>query len=128
MNLSAANVPVGRSDKAVPVRRIHLVTLIVLGILAWLILAASGMLSVSRPWSGIPVGGQWVRTPLHVDTNALVIDPSQPRTVWAAAANGINRSDDAGFRWQEVAPTLRRTVMVSLAVSHDGRKVLAGSE
>jgi|SRR5579884_2106143 len=79
-------------------------------------------------WDGIPLGGRWVLTGLRADTNAVAVDPSDPATVWAAARNGLHVSEDGGLHWHGVASNLPPTDMLSLAISPDGRTILAGGE
>lgn len=41
------------------------------------------------------------RLPTETGTQAVLIDPQQPKRVYAATDNRLYRSDDAGQTWQE---------------------------
>ena len=65
-------------------------------------------------------GGSWERREaglIDTNVNALVIDPSQPLTLYAGTPSGLYFSDDEGLSWSPVSdPDLSSRPIISLAI------------
>ncbi len=47
-------------------------------------------------------GDSWQETLVGADVHRVAVDPTDPDRVWAATANGLHRSDDAGETWSGI--------------------------
>ncbi len=56
------------------------------------------------------------RLPARTEARVVLIDPRQPRRVYAAALTGLYRSDDAGRSWQPANQGLPDGSVVALAL------------
>ncbi len=56
------------------------------------------------------------RLPTSTSARAIVIDPQQPKRVYAASQSGMFRSDDGGATWSTASQGLGETGLVSLAI------------
>jgi hypothetical protein len=79
------------------------------------------------PISGRALSGWMPLGPGNIGgrTRALVIDPVQPRTMYAAGvAGGVWRSDDGGAGWRPLTDLIANLAVSSLAMDPGNRKVL----
>lgn len=56
------------------------------------------------------------RLPVNGGMSTLVIDPTQPRLVYAATSSGVYRSEDAGWTWAPASQGLPLRAVASLAI------------
>jgi photosystem II stability/assembly factor-like uncharacterized protein len=49
--------------------------------------------------------------------NAVVVDPREPKIVFAAGPEGVFRSNDSGLNWQSSREGLGTSVIVALALN-----------
>jgi len=56
------------------------------------------------------------RLPTSTSARAVVIDPQQPKRVYAASQAGVSRSDDGGATWSTASQGLAATDVASLAL------------
>ena len=54
--------------------------------------------------------------PVNKQVNAVVVDPRDPKIVFAAGPGGVFRSDDSGFTWQPRSEGLGTAAIVALAL------------
>ena len=55
--------------------------------------------------------------PVNIEVNALVVDPRDPKNVFAAGPAGVFRSNDSGLNWQSSSEGLGTAAIVALALS-----------
>lgn len=55
--------------------------------------------------------------PVHPQVNAIVVDPRDPKVVFAAGPAGVFRSNDSGLDWQASSEGLGTAAIVALALN-----------
>jgi photosystem II stability/assembly factor-like uncharacterized protein len=77
-------------------------------------------------------GATWSRLenglPLDAEVESIAVDPARGGTVYAGTRAGIYRSRDSGETWLPFSQILADTFVSSLALSPDGRSLLAATE
>ena len=53
--------------------------------------------------------------PVNPQVNAVVVDPRDPKSVFAAGVAGVFHSNDSGLNWQPSSKGLGTTAIVALA-------------
>jgi hypothetical protein len=93
-------------------------------LLARAFVASGSAATVTWPGELAP-DGSWMRTALHLQTNALLADPAMSGLVWAATSSGVWTTHDDGTTWQRTGDYMRSTA-VSLGVSAASDTIFAG--
>lgn len=55
--------------------------------------------------------------PVNKQINAVVVDPRDPKIVFAAGPAGVFRSNDSGLSWQSNSEGLETAAIVTLAIN-----------
>ena len=55
--------------------------------------------------------------PVHPQVNVIVIDPRDPKSVFAAGPDGVFHSNDAGLTWQSSSKGLGTAEIIALALN-----------
>ena len=78
-------------------------------------------------------GATWQTAAYGMDTNepvlVLALDPNRPGVIYAGSRwSGVFVSTDGAQTWQRISEGLTNTPVISLALSHDGSVLYAGTD
>lgn len=65
--------------------------------------------------------------PVNKQVNAVVVDPRDPKSVFAAGPAGIFHSNDSGLNWQPSSEGLGTAAITALAINPDQPDTLFAS-
>ena len=65
--------------------------------------------------------------PVNKQVNAVVVDPRDPKIVFAAGSVGVFRSSDSGLNWQPSSEGLGTAAITALAINPDQPDILFAS-
>src|SRR5262249_13717559 len=73
-----------------------------------------------------PGAANWTQGNVHPDVHAIVLDPTDGRTLWVASDGGLARSNDAGAHWDHPNSGIATSQFYKLCADRQDASIVIG--